>query len=420
MTDAVGAAVLDPNLCAHPTQYDELFTRLRREEPVRWTEPPGCRPFWLLSKVADIIEVERQPEIFISHPRTELQTIVEEEAIKRATGGKAQILHTLLHMDGAEHRSYRGLTQIWFAPPNIKKLETTMDELAKEYVDRLEAFGGQCDFAADIAIWYPLRVIMMILGIPREEEQEIMRLTQQLTSRRDPEGGVLSEEGNLNPDGAVIAAQAIFGYFENIYRDRLANPRDDLASVIAHAKVDGEPITHIAAMSYYLLIATAGHDTTAATIAGGLLAMIENPDQMEKARNNPEVMNTLPDELIRWVSPVKHFFRTAAQDYELSGKQIKAGDSLMMAFAGANRDEAVFDDSFAFRLDRTPNKHVALGHGAHLCLGQHLAKLEMRAFFREFLSRVEHIELTGEPIWMPTTLSGGLTNLPVRYRMRRE
>jgi cytochrome P450 len=412
MTDPISEAIADPNTCAHPDRYDALFTRIRAEDPVYWATPEGCRPFWALSKHADISEVERQPEIFLSAPRTELLRIVEEERIFAATGGTHHS-RTMIHMDGAEHRAYRNMTQIWFMPANLRKLEAGLAQLSKEFVDRLAGMGGECDFVNDIANWYPLRVIMTILGIPPEEEAEIMRLTLGLVGRLD----TTVTADTRSETRLLSAAQEIFAYFSGIFDDRRRNPRDDLASIIANAIIEGQPIGRNEALSYYLLIATAGHDTTSATIAGGLLALLQNPAELAKLRANPAFLPSTIDEMLRWVTPVKHFFRTAAADYTLRGKRIKAGDGLMLCFPSANRDEDVYDQPFAFKVDRAPNPQLAFGFGAHNCLGQHLARMEMRAFFKELLPRLGHAELAGPPVWLAVTLSGGLKTLPLKYEM---
>src|SRR5262249_36968380 len=201
--------------------------------------------------------------------------------------------------------------------------------------------------------------------------------------------------------------------------ERRKNPTEDLATVIANAEIDGKPISEYDAMSYYLIVATAGHDTTSSTVAGGLLALMENPSELAKLRANPDLMSSAIEEMLRWVTPVKHFFRTATEDYVLRGQQIKAGHSLMMCYLSANRDEEIFDDPFSFHIDRSPNKHLAFGHGAHLCLGMHLARMEMKALYQELLARIHTFELSGTPAWVAASLVSGLKTLPIRYAMRQ-
>lgn len=406
-------AIFDPKTYANEEAYHTLFTKLRRESPVRWTEPEGVRPFWTIAKHADILEVEKQNDRFLNDPRLTMATIEAEEQVKQFTGGSHHLLRSLVDMDNPDHRAYRGLTQAWFMPSNLKTLEARVDALAREYVDRMEKLGGECDFVTDVAVWYPLRVIMTVLGVPPGDEAFMLKLTQEIFGASDPDmqrGGDVTALNNTITD--------FFNYFTAMTANRRKNPKDDVATVIANATIDGKPIGELEAMSYYIIVATAGHDTTSSTTAGGLLALLQNPDEFAKLRANPGLLPSAIDEMIRWVTPVKHFFRTAAEDYELRGQKIKAGDNLLMCYWSGNRDEDVFEDPFSFRIERTPNKHVAFGYGAHVCLGQHLAKMEIRALYRELLNRLDHVELAGAPAWVEANFVSGLKRLPIRYRMR--
>ncbi|MEQ8327053.1 MAG: cytochrome P450 [Parvibaculum sp.] len=417
MTDkSIDNAIVDPKVYASVDGFHELFAKLRKEEPVRWTEPDGYRPFWTVSKHADIMEVERQNDKFLNDPRLTLQTIETEEQVREFTGGSDKLIRSLVDMDNPDHRNYRGLTQAWFMPPNLKAIASRVDALAEKYVDRLEQKGGECDFVSDVAVWYPLRVIMTVLGVPEEDEPIMLKLTQELFGATDPDMK-RSEESTIT----VNTVTEFFNYLTAITEDRRANPKDDVASVIANATIDGKPIGHVEAMGYYIIVATAGHDTTSSTAAGGLLALMQNPDQFAKLKSDPD--RYLPgaiDEVIRWTTPVKHFFRTAAEDYELRGQKIRKGDNLLMCYWSANRDEDVFDDPFTFDIERSPNKHLAFGYGAHLCLGQHLAKMEIKALYKELLARLDHIELAGDPAWVEASFVSGLKRLPVRYSMKRK
>lgn len=413
---AVDNAIADPKTYASEEGFHSLFTKLRREDPIHWTEPDEYRPFWTVSKHADISEIERQNELFINDPRLTLTTIDTEEKVKEFTGGSHLLLRTLVNMDNPDHRAYRGMTQAWFMPPNLKSLEAKVNALAKEYIDRMEALGNTCDFARDVAVWYPLRVIMTVLGVPPEDEGFMLKLTQEIFGASDPEMKRAEDATTFNANTITD----FFNYFGAITADRRKNPRDDVASVIANAKINGETISDFEALSYYIIVATAGHDTTSSTTAGGLLALMQNPDEFAKLRANPDLLSSAVDEMIRWVTPVKNFFRTATEDVELRGKKIKKGDNLLMCYWSGNRDEDVFDDPFAFKVDRSPNKHIAFGYGAHLCLGQHLAKMEIRSLYRELLSRLDTVELAGDPAWVEANFVSGLKRLPIRYSMKRK
>ena len=413
--DEISEALADPQTVTHPAVYDALLTRIRREAPLRWMTPEGFRPFWLVAKHADLLEVESRADIFLSAPRTELIPRKEEEQIAAATGGNQQMMRTILHMDGAEHRAYRGLTQPAFMPPNLCKLEAGITAIAKEYVQRMVELGDACDFVKDIAVWYPLRVILLLLDLPPEAAPEILRLTQNFVERKDQ--NIVGE--GPSEQVAVQSAQEILDYVSKLYESRKAAPGDDLASVIATAKIGGEPISPFEAMSYLLLVVTAGHETTSATTAGGMLALLQNPGELERLQADLTLLPGAVDEMLRWVSPVKHFFRTAVKDYELRGQKIKAGDSLMLCFPSANRDEEVFADPFSFKIDRKPNPHTTFGYGPHACLGQHLGKMEIRILLKEILENFDGLQLAGEPAWVATTFAGGLKTLPIRYRRRQ-
>lgn len=395
-------ALADPGLYADPERYHALFDRLRREAPVRWVAPKGHRPFWLVTRHADITEVEKQDMLFLNGPRIVLRPLAFEEALAASRGHGGQLIRSINAMDGEEHRLTRAVTSRDFLRPNVEKLAGDIDALAVEFVDRLVARAPECDFFREVAVWYPLRVIMTLLGAPREDEARMLELTQAVFTGKDK----------------LAAAEEFFDYFRPVVADRRANPREDLASKIANARINDEPLSEFETLSYFLNVATAGHDTTSATIAGGLLALIEHPEEMAKLRADPALLETAADEMIRWAAPVKHFFRTAAEDCEIAGVPIRAGEAVMLAFPSGGRDESVFEAPYEFRIDRAPNRHTALGYGVHACLGQHLARLEIRQFFRRMLERVDWVELAGTPRRTPNVFISGLESLPIRFSVR--
>ncbi len=409
---ALDDQIVDPRTYADDSAYHALFTRLRREDPVHWTEPEGYRPFWTVSRHADIIEIERQSRRFLNEPRLALIP-AEVEAQILARTGRHYTIRSLVNMDDPDHRVFRELTQAWFMPRNLRRLETDLARLAAEAVERMQALGGACDFVRDVAVWYPLRVIMTILGVPPEDEPAMLKLTQELFAPADPERG-----RGVSAETRLATTKEFFAYFNAMIADRRRRPRDDVASVIANAEVGGAPIGELEAASYYIIIATAGHDTTTATTAGGLLALLQHPGEFARLRADRSLLPAALDEMLRWVTPVKHFFRTATEDAELRGQAIRAGDALMMCYPSANRDEDVFEDPFVFRADRAPNRHLAFGYGPHLCLGQHLAKMEIRALYDTLLDRVAEIELAGETESVASTFVSGLKRLPIRYRVQ--
>jgi cytochrome P450 len=277
----------------------------------------------------------------------------------------------------------------------------------------MAARGDACDFAADIAAHFPLRVILSILGLPESDYPRMLRLTQELFGSEDP------DYARVAADDAQIAVILDFiAYFSGLSADRRAHPTSDLASVIANARLEGQPLPDLETFGYYLIVATAGHDTTSSAIAGGLLALLQHPEELAKLRADPGLVDHAADEIVRWVSPVKHFMRTARDDHRLGPTRIAKGDWLLLSYQSANRDEDVFVDPFRFDVTRSDaDQSLGFGFGRHYCLGAHLAKLEIRALFRALVPRLEHIELDGEPSLMQSVLVSGPKSLPVRYRL---
>ena len=390
-----------------------MLARLRRIDPMPMVRSETTIPFWLVTRHADITAIELDPKRFVNAPRQAILPRAYEDMARAARQGKDanDTMRNLVAMDGAEHRFYRSISQSQFLSKALNTLRGDVEALAKEYVARMEGLGGICDFSSDIAMWYPLRVIMSILGVPASDEALMLRLTQQTLTSQDPEFA----DGENN---GALAMQRILEYFRPIIAELRANPRDDIASVIANTKVDGGYLPDRDVFGYFMILATAGHDTTSYSLAGGIHALIEFPGELAKLRADPSLIPTAVDEMIRWVTPVRHFCRTAVEDCELFGKSIKAGDVFVLSYVSANRDEAVFDEPFAFRVDRKPNRHLAFGTGPHLCLGQHLDKMELGSFLREFLDRIEHFELAGAPRLVEATFLGGIKSLPLRYRFK--
>ncbi|MBV9046573.1 MAG: cytochrome P450 [Alphaproteobacteria bacterium] len=420
MATELDNALADPAVFADDAKIYGLLKDLRTSDPVHWTEPEGFRPFWAITKHADILEIEKLNDHFHNEPRSVLMNMEAEKNFAAMWGGpdpktgRVSPLRTLIDMDGEDHRAYRGLTQAWFMPVNLRKdLEARTVELARRYVDRMMELGPECDFTKEIAVYYPLHVIMSILGVPETDEPKMLQLTQELFGGGDPD----MQRKERDPNTNVIAE--FFMYFNAMTEARRAHPGEDLATVIANGKINGAPLGPIETASYYIIVATAGHDTTSSCIAGGLKALLENPDQLQRLKENPDLLNTAVDEIIRWVTPVQHFMRTnVGEAYRLRDKVIQPGQALMLYYMSANRDEEVWPDADKFRIDRENNRHVAFGYGAHVCLGQHLAKMEIRAFFKELLSRLDHIEMTGATSRVKSTFVSGLKTLPVRYKIR--
>ena len=404
--DESAKVLADPLAYADEPKLHATLAHLRANAPVSWVEVPNYRPFWAITKHADIMDIERDNVLFTNWPRPVLTTAKGDE-LQAAAG-----VRTLIHLDDPQHRLVRAIGAEWFRPKAMRALKVRVDELAKNYVDKMMTAGPECDFVQEVAVNYPLYVIMSLLGIPESDFPRMLKLTQELFGSDDSE----FRRGSSSED-QLPALLDMFQYFNAVTASRREHPTEDLASAIANARIDGEPLSDIDTVSYYLIVATAGHDTTSATISGGLHALIENPDQLHRLGENLDVMPLATEEMIRWVTPVKEFMRTAAEDTTLRGVPIAAGESVLLSDVSGNRDEEVFEDPFRFDVGRDPNKHLAFGYGVHFCLGAALARMEVNSFFTELLPRLKSIELTGAAEFVATTFVGGLKHLPVRYQL---
>lgn len=404
--EQAGLMLADPLSYTDEERLHQGLAVLRREAPVHLVQAPGFRPFYALTRQAHIREVEGDGALWLSEPRPALAPAASE----RANAGSQ--VRTLVNMDDPDHRVVRAIGADWFRPKAMRMLESRVRELAREHVNRMAARGGECDFAADIAVHYPLYVILSLLGLPESDFPRMLQLTRELFGAQDAE---LGRDGGK--DNRLSVLMDFFAYFQELTAARRAQPTDDMASAIANAVVDGKPLNDVETMSYYVIIATAGHDTTSSTIAGGLHALLQNPGELARLRADPALMPTAADEMIRWVTPVKEFMRTASADTVLGGVPIAKGESVLLSYPSANRDEEVFSDPHLFDVGRDPNRHLAFGFGAHYCLGAALARMEIRALFAELLPRLESIELAGAAEWTATTFVGGLKHLPVRYKL---
>jgi cytochrome P450 len=390
-------------------QFHTAAALLRREDPVHWVEHPNFNPFYVLTKHADVHAVEVRHATMLNAPRAILGTKEADERRKE----HGHLVKSLVQMDDPEHRLHRQLTADWFLPKNLSALESRLAELAQRSVQQMIDAGGRCDFAADIAMQYPLYVILAILGLPESDYPRMLQLTQELFGAEDPEYA-------RDDDRVASLMQTVadfVAYFDALTAHRKANPTTDLASVIANGLIEGEPIGYKEQLGYYIIVATAGHDTTSNAMSGGLQALIEHPDQLVRLQRDPSLMNTAVDEMIRWTSPVKHFMRTATEDYELRGTTIGAGQDVLLSYWSANFDDEVFTDPFRFDVGRSPNKHLAFGFGIHYCLGAMLARMELKALYGALLPRLKHVELDGTPELTRSTFVSGLKRLPIRYEL---
>lgn len=415
------------NLIANPAAHADgrllqVFADLRRNQPLGIASPDGFDPFWVVTRQADLRAIALRGDDFLSGARDPVLTPrASSEQMRKMLDGRDFPLRSIVYMDRPDHPIYRAVASDFFHARNLDQLAEDIRGTAAGFVERMLAFDGACDFSQDVAFLYPLHVIMKIMGVPIEDESLMLRLSKEFAGASD---GDLARSGRANNGSdlgqALVELTNDFNqYFDGMMEDRRASPKGDLVSVIANAKINGERMPELEARSYCMVAATAGHDTTAAVTAGGMLALCENPRLLDQIRDNPEQIKTFVEEAARLHTPVKLTMRSAAQDIELANRQFEKGDWIAMAWSSGNRDEAVFEDPDAFRMDRRPNKLISYGNGPHVCLGQHLARLEMRIFFEELARHVESVELAGEPKYMASFLVSGLKSLPIRFNRRR-
>jgi len=392
----------------------DAWRRLRHEGPITKLAPPGYQPFWAITKHADIITVSKQPELFRSAGRFILfpeMTTGEGQDLAAAPP-----LRMLVNMDPPEHRDYRRLVSHWFTPRAVHKLEARLEEITREIFDELAGDGGwrEFDFVSEVAARQPLRMITEMLGIPREREEWVLRITNENFGIEDPE---FQRPGDTREDRLAFLTEAA-AYINSLMEERRRDPRGDVTTILANATLKDGPIPPFELFSLYFLIMVAGHDTTRNAISGGLRAFLEHPDEFRKLQANPDLVELAADEIVRWTTPVNHFSRTATRDTELRGQQIREGDSVALFYASANRDEDVFPDPYVFRIDRDPNPHLGFGVGEHFCLGAHLARMDLRVFWRQWAKRCVAIEPAGPHELLHASFVGGPKRLPIRVKLR--
>ena len=413
-------AVVDPKAYAAWDPVLDVFDRLRAEAPVvRIDAPQGeFESFWLVTRYDDVMRISKDNAGFLNSPRPTVLTNKRGEALAREiTGGSPNLVNSLVAMDAPIHMKMRRLTQEWFMPKSLARIEADIRDLAKRTVDRLVAAGPEVDFVKEVSAPYPLHVVMQILGVPEADEPRMLFLTQQLFGGQDPD---LNKSGvaELSPEQItqiVLGAIADFErYFDELAEKRRKQPTEDVASVLANATLDGEPLSPRDLAGYYIILAAAGHDTTSASTAGAMLALSRDPEQFARVKADRSLLPGIVEEAIRWTTPVQHFMRMAAADTEIAGVRIEAGDWLMINYVAANHDPAQFADPRKFDAARSPNRHLAFGAGAHQCLGLHLARLEMRLLFEALLDRLDSVAPAGEARRANSTFVGGLKTLPLR------
>jgi cholest-4-en-3-one 26-monooxygenase len=386
----------------------EAWKRLRDQDPVHWVETLERKPFWAITRHADITAISRNPKQFLNAPRL---TVGSNQ-------GADLPVRMLLNMDPPEHHAYRSLVNKRFTPRALRGLSGQVDAIATSLIDAIADDGatGEIDFVERVSARLPIWVIAEMLGVPRSDWKMLFDWTNRTVGAGDAE---FQSNGMSGADTMNDAAREMFEYFATMADERRKRPTDDLASALTHAAIDGQSMPEYELLSYFFLLVVAGNETTRNATSGGLLALIEHPDELEKVRRDPDLIDPMVEEILRWTSPVVHFCRTASEDVELHDQKIRAGDSLCLFYPSANRDERVFEHANAFRAERYPNRHIAFGVGEHFCLGAHVARLELRVLFRRLIERVARIELAGDIVRLRSSVIGGIKHMPIRYQLAR-
>jgi cholest-4-en-3-one 26-monooxygenase len=393
----------NPDVFVRGVPHD-AFRLLRREAPVYFHKEPSGRGYWALTKYDDVVTVGKDPGRFSSfRGGTNIQDYPAEDL--------SAIQMMMVNMDPPQHNKFRRLASTGFTPRMVARLEPRIRAIAKDIIDRISK-TGEADFVTAIAAELPLQVIAELMGVPQEDRHKLFDWSNRLIGFDDPEFQTSLEDGK-------VAAMEVWMYANQLAEQRRANPGEDLVSVLVNAEIDGEKLAETELDAFFLLLAVAGNETTRNLISGGMLALIEHPEQRARLIADTSLVPSAVEEMLRWVTPVMYFRRTATRDTEMRGQKIREGEKVVMYYTSANRDEDVFPEADKFDVGRTPNEHMAFGGGQHFCLGASLARLEIRVMFEEIVRRVPDIELAGPVRRLRSNFINGFKTIPIRFTPER-
>jgi cholest-4-en-3-one 26-monooxygenase len=399
--------LVDPARFGRHGYPHHVWTRLRAEAPVAYIEPPGHPPFWAVTKHADIIQVASQPQLFSS---------AQGITLDMDLSGLDVVPEMIVYLDPPRHGPMRQVANKKFLRSAVRARSEEIERIAAGIVDRSSTDGeiGECDFVDTFAAPFPVAVISWVLGVPASDWEHHFRWTNEIIGKDDPE---YRRPGESPEQTSVRARGELHRYFKGMIEERRADPQDDLVTQLIQSEIDGVPLTRQQLVSYCELLVEAGNQTTRDAIAGGMHAFCDFRDQWERLRSQPELLPDAVEEILRWVTPICYFSRTATEDCELRGKKIRAGDKVALYWASANRDEEIFEDPFEFRIDRPPGQPVVFGFGPHLCMGAHVARVELQAMFGLLATRLEWFEQSGPVERLNSSVNGAIKHLPLRYRL---
>jgi cholest-4-en-3-one 26-monooxygenase len=381
------------------------WAHLRRHAPVFWYERPGWDPFWAVTKHSDIVWLSKHPKQLLNAPRL---AVFSNEVPPPPEGESRH----LLNMDPPDHAKYRQVASKRFTPRAVQGWEPKVRQITRSVIDAA-AQRQEIDFVRDVSAPITIAVIALMLGVPEHDWPLLFRWTNEVIAPEDPE---FQREGDARKtvDGARLE---VFAYFNDLAEQRRRKPGDDIVSEVANGAVDGRALPPVELLSYLFLLVVAGNETTRNAMTGGMLALIEHPGEWKRLADDPALVTPAIEEIVRWTTPVIQFCRTATDDFALRGQTIRAGQSLCLFYPSANRDEEIFPDGDVFRIDRQPNDHIGFGRGEHVCLGAHLARLEIRAVFEELRTRLVRAELAGPVDRVRSSFVGGIKRAPLRWEV---
>ena len=403
------AELLDPDFYQRNGYPHETWRDLRAQRPIHFIERERGASYWAITKHADITAIGRQPEIFSS----EMPVVADQDMLD---AGHIDLPRAIITLDPPLHAKYRQLISKRMTPRRVARFHDAIEEIAIRILGDLEKHEDTgCDFVDTVAAPLPIAVVAYLLGVPAEDWRQLYKWTNESAGSSDPEN---RQEGESSRETMQRAAHEQFRYFAELREARLQEPRDDLVTVLANASVDGEALPVMDILAFYQILLAAGNETTRNATSGGLLALIEHPQELARVQADPTLLPSAVEEILRWTSPVIHFARTATRDTEVAGQEIRKGEVVGMFYPSANRDEDVWEDPECFRVDRKRNPHIAFGVGEHYCLGAHVARLELNVIFRHLLPRLARVEVDGPVDRLRSNLIGGVKRLPIRYELR--
>ncbi|MGH7897483.1 MAG: cytochrome P450 [Candidatus Binatia bacterium] len=385
----------------------EIFTQLRREDPVHWNPEADGRGFWCITKYDDVTAISKNPRLFSSAREHGGHRMFDENVVGIAGVGVEETEAPMISMDPPEHNRYRRMVTQGFTTPRLQALETRIRERVTAILDRL-GDRNECEFVSEVAAELPIQVLAELIDVPQEDRTRLFDWSNSMIAEDDPELRKRPEE-----TAADVARMA--EYAAKLWDERLARPGNDLISMLVHSKIEGE-MSKERYLGTFILLVVAGNETTRNSISGGLIALAEFPEERRRLAENPALVESAAAEIVRYVSPIMHMRRTAIADTEVRGKKIRKGDKLILWYVSANRDEDVFADSFRFDVGRAEPPHLGFGIGQHYCLGARLAELQLRIFFGEFSKRYPNAEPSGPIRRMRSNFVAGIKEMPVRLR----